>query len=199
VAALPLKLIVGLGNPGAQYARTRHNAGWWFVDALLAQQRGAWRHEAQQQVDVARVRIDESELWLAKPTAFVNRSGAPVSALAHFYHIAPQEILIVHDDIDLPPGVARLKHGGGHGGHNGVRDVIAHIGAEFWRLRLGVGHPGAKDLVLDAVLDRPTGAEQQMIDEAVQRALEAVPELLRAGAQKAMNRLHRSGGDEPPA
>jgi len=199
VAALPLKLIVGLGNPGAQYARTRHNAGWWFVDALLAQQRGAWRHEAQHQVDVARVRIDESELWLAKPTAFMNRSGAPVSALAHFYRIAPPEILIVHDDIDLPPGVARLKHGGGHGGHNGVRDVIAHIGAEFWRLRLGVGHPGAKDLVLDAVLDRPTGAEQQMIDEAVQRALEAVPELLRAGAQKAMNRLHRSGGDEPAA
>jgi PTH1 family peptidyl-tRNA hydrolase len=199
VAALPLKLIVGLGNPGAQYARTRHNAGWWFVDALLAQQRGAWRHEAQQQVDVARVRIDESELWLAKPTAFMNRSGAPVSALAHFYRIAPPEILIVHDDIDLPPGVARLKHGGGHGGHNGVRDVIAHIGPEFWRLRLGVGHPGTKDLVLDAVLDRPTGAEQQMIDEAVQRALEAVPELLRAGAQKAMNRLHRSGGDEPAA
>ena len=199
MAALALKLIVGLGNPGAQYARTRHNAGWWFVDALLAQQRGAWRHEAQQQVDVARVRIDESELWLAKPTAFMNRSGAPVSALAHFYRIAPPEILIVHDDIDLPPGVARLKHGGGHGGHNGVRDVIAHIGAEFWRLRLGVGHPGAKDLVLDAVLDRPTGAEQQMIDEAVQRALEAVPELLRAGAQKAMNRLHRSGGDEPAA
>jgi PTH1 family peptidyl-tRNA hydrolase len=196
VAAPPLKLIVGLGNPGAKYARTRHNAGWWFVDALLAQQGGAWRHEAQQHADLARVRIDESELWLAKPTAFMNRSGAPVSALAHFYRIAPQEMLIVHDDIDLPPGVARLKLGGGHGGHNGLRDVIAHLGADFWRLRLGVGHPGSRDLVLDAVLDRPTGAEQRMIDEAMQRALEAVPELLRDGAQKAMNRLHSSGGTQ---
>ncbi|HEY5019510.1 MAG TPA: aminoacyl-tRNA hydrolase, partial [Steroidobacteraceae bacterium] len=130
---------------------------------------------------------------------FMNRSGEPVNALAHFYRIAPQEILIVHDDIDLAPGVARLKQGGGHGGHNGVRDVIAQIGPEFWRLRLGVGHPGAKDLVLDAVLERPTAAEQQLIDEAVQRALEAVPELLRAGAQKAMNRLHSDGRDEPLA
>jgi PTH1 family peptidyl-tRNA hydrolase len=199
VAALPLKLIVGLGNPGAQYARTRHNAGWWWLDALLAQHRGAWRHDAQQHADLARVRIDESELWLAKPTAFMNRSGAPVSALAHFYRIAPQEILIVHDDIDLPPGVARLKQGGGHGGHNGVRDVIAHLGAEFWRLRLGVGHPGARDLVLDAVLDRPTLAEQQLIDEAMQRALAVLPELLRAGAQKAMHRLHSSGDDAPAA
>ena len=197
MAALPLKLIVGLGNPGAQYARTRHNAGWWFVDALLAQQRGSWRHESQQHADLARVRIDESELWLARPTAFMNRSGAPVGALARFYRIEPQEMLIVHDDIDLPPGVARLKQGGGHGGHNGVRDVIAHMGADFWRLRLGVGHPGSKDRVLDAVLDRPTQSEQQLIDEALQRALEAVPELLRDGAQKAMNRLHSSPGDEP--
>ena len=162
MGALALKLIAGLGNPGTQYARTRHNAGWWFVDALLAQQRGAWRHDAQQHADLARVRIDDADLWLAKPTSFMNHSGGPVSALARFYRITPQEILIVHDDIDLPPGVARLKQGGGHGGHNGVRDVIAHLGAEFWRLRLGVGHPGSRDLVLDAVLDRPTGAEQQM-------------------------------------
>ena len=198
MAGLPLKLIVGLGNPGRQYARTRHNAGWWLVDALLAQHRGSWRRGAAQ-AELARIRIDDTELWLAKPTVYMNRSGEPVNALAHFYRIAPQEILIVHDDIDLAPGVARLKQGGGHGGHNGVRDVIAQIGPEFWRLRLGVGHPGAKDLVLDAVLERPTAAEQQLIDEAVQRALEAVPELLRAGAQKAMNRLHSDGRDEPLA
>ena len=197
MGALALKLIAGLGNPGTQYARTRHNAGWWFVDALLAQQRGAWRHDAQQHADLARVRIDDAELWLAKPTSFMNRSGGPVSALARFYRITPQEILIVHDDIDLPPGVARLKQGGGHGGHNGVRDVIAHLGAEFWRLRLGVGHPGSRDLVLDAVLDRPTGAEQQQIDDAMQRALAVVPELLSAGAQKAMHRLHSGDGAEP--
>jgi len=190
VAALPLKLIVGLGNPGRKYARTRHNAGWWLIDALLERQRGAWRHEAAQHAEVARVRIDDCELWLAKPTDFMNRSGEAVSALAHFYRIAPQEILIVHDDIDLLPGVVRLKLAGGHGGHNGVRDVIARLGADFWRLRLGVGHPGAKELVLDSVLERPTGAEQQLIDEAVQRGLAAVPELLRDGAQKTMHRLH---------
>jgi PTH1 family peptidyl-tRNA hydrolase len=200
VAALPLKLVVGLGNPGAQYAQTRHNAGWWFVDALLAQHHGAWRYERALQVELARIRIDDVELWLAKPQAFMNRSGAAVSALAHFYRIAPPEILVVHDEIDLPPGVARFKQGGGHGGHNGVRDVIAHIGPEFWRLRLGVGHPGAKDLVLDAVLDRPKASEQQMIDEAMQRALECLPELLGGGAQKAMHRLHSSGqGGSDPA
>jgi PTH1 family peptidyl-tRNA hydrolase len=198
VAGLALKLIVGLGNPGRQYARTRHNAGWWLVDALAAQHHGSWRRGAAQ-AELARVRIEDSQLWLAKPTLYMNRSGGPVNALAHFYRIAPQEILIVHDDIDLPPGAARLKHGGGHGGHNGVRDLIAQLGPEFWRLRLGVGHPGAKDRVLDAVLEPPLDAERQLIDAAMRRALEAVPELLRDGAQKAMHRLHSGGRDEPLA
>jgi PTH1 family peptidyl-tRNA hydrolase len=197
VAGLALKLIVGLGNPGEQYARTRHNAGWWFVDALLARQHGSWRHERQPNCDLARVRVGESELWLAKPTAFMNRSGGPAAAIAQFYRIAPQEMLFVHDDIDLPPGVARLKEGGGHGGHNGLRDVIEHLGADFWRLRLGVGHPGARELVLDAVLDRPTAAEQLLIDEAVQRGLDALPELLSAGAQRAMHQLHRRAPPDP--
>lgn len=195
MAALPLKLVVGLGNPGAQYAATRHNAGWWFIDALLAQHHGSWRAERAQQVELARIRIDDRELWLAKPQGFMNRSGTPVSAVAHFYRIEPAEILVVHDEIDLPPGTARFKLGGGHGGHNGVRDVIAHIGPDFWRLRLGVGHPGAKDLVLDAVLDRPQAAEQRLIDEAMQRALDCLPELLRGDAQKAMHRLHSVGSD----
>jgi PTH1 family peptidyl-tRNA hydrolase len=197
VAGLALKLIVGLGNPGEQYARTRHNAGWWFVDALLARQHGSWRHERQLNCDLARVRVAESELWLAKPTAFMNRSGGPAAAIAQFYRIAPQEMLFVHDDIDLPPGVARLKEGGGHGGHNGLRDVIEHLGADFWRLRLGVGHPGSRDLVLDAVLDRPTAAEQLLIDEAVQRGLDTLPELLSAGAQRAMHQLHRRAPPDP--
>jgi PTH1 family peptidyl-tRNA hydrolase len=199
VAGLPLKLIVGLGNPGRKYARTRHNAGWWLIDALLAQHRGAWRQESAQHSELARVQIEDAELWLAKPTLYMNRSGEAVSALAHFYRIAPQEILIVHDDIDLPPGVVRLKQAGGHGGHNGLRDVIARLGADFWRLRLGVGHPGAKELVLDSVLERPTGAEQQLIDDAVQRGLAAVPELLREGAQKTMHRLHSENREPPPA
>ena len=197
MAGLALKLIVGLGNPGQQYARTRHNAGWWFVDALLARQRGSWSHERRLQSDLARVRIDESELWLAKPTSFMNQSGSPVAAIAHFYRIAPQEMLFVHDDIDLPPGTVRLKQAGGHGGHNGLRDVIEHLGADFWRLRLGVGHPGARELVLDAVLDRPTAAEQLLIDEAVQRGLDALPELLSAGAQRAMHQLHRRAPPDP--
>jgi peptidyl-tRNA hydrolase, PTH1 family len=197
VAGLPLKLIVGLGNPGSEYARTRHNAGWWLVDELAARSHGGWRSDARAHTELARVDIAGTELWLLKPTAFMNRSGAPVAAVANFYRIAPDETLVVHDDIDLPPGVARLKQGGGHGGHNGLRDVIAHIGADFWRLRLGVGHPGSKDLVLDAVLDRPTQAEQQAIDEAMGRALDIVPELLRAGAQKAMLSLHSRNAGEP--
>jgi peptidyl-tRNA hydrolase, PTH1 family len=195
VAALPLKLVVGLGNPGPKYARTRHNAGWWFIDALLAQHHGSWRQERALQLELARVGTAASGFWLAKPQSFMNRSGAPVIALASFYRIEPPEILVVHDEIDLPPGVARFKQGGGHGGHNGVRDVIAHLGPEFWRLRLGVGHPGAKDQVLDAVLDRPQPVEQQLIDEAMQRALECMPEMLRGDGQKAMHRLHSGNGD----
>jgi PTH1 family peptidyl-tRNA hydrolase len=195
VAALPLKLVVGLGNPGPKYARTRHNAGWWFIDALLAQHHGSWRHERALQVELARVATAASEFWLAKPQSFMNRSGAPVHALGSFYRIEPAEILVVHDEIDLPPGVARFKQGGGHGGHNGVRDVIAHLGPDFWRLRLGVGHPGAKDQVLDAVLDRPQPGEQQLIDEAMQRALDCMPEMLRGDGQKAMHRLHSGNGD----
>ena len=190
MAAPSIRLVVGLGNPGAQYERTRHNAGWWFLDALLARQAGAWRLERALQVELARVRMGDAELWLAKPQSFMNRSGTPVAAVAHFYRVAPAEILVVHDEIDLPPGVARFKQAGGHGGHNGLRDIMAHIGPEFWRLRLGVGHPGAKDQVLDAVLDRPPAAEQALIDEAIQRALDCLPELLQGQGQKAMHRLH---------
>lgn len=189
-AGLPLKLVVGLGNPGAEYARTRHNVGWWFVDALAAQYGGRWRRESGQQAQLARVRIDESELWLLKPAGYMNRSGSPVAAVANFYRIAAADVLVAHDDIDLPPGVCRLKEGGGHGGHNGLRDVIAHIGAPFWRLRFGVGHPGAKEMVIDAVLDRPTAAEQPLIEAALERARAILPLLLSAGAQRATHTLH---------
>ncbi|MGH8142649.1 MAG: aminoacyl-tRNA hydrolase [Steroidobacteraceae bacterium] len=189
-AGLPLKLLVGLGNPGAEYARTRHNVGWWFVDALAAQYGGHWRRDSKQQADVARVRVEDSELWLLKPIGYMNRSGAPVAAVANFYRIAAADILVAHDDIDLPPGVCRLKEGGGHGGHNGLRDVIAHIGAPFWRLRFGVGHPGAKEMVIDAVLDRPSASEQPLIDAALERAAAVVPLLLSVGAQRATQKLH---------
>jgi PTH1 family peptidyl-tRNA hydrolase len=185
-----LKLVVGLGNPGAEYARTRHNAGYWYVDELARAGGGSWRREQRFQCELARVTIEGCELWLVKPTTFMNRSGGAVQAVAAFYRIAPQQILVVHDEIDLPPGVVRLKQGGGHGGHNGVRDVIAQLGADFWRLRIGVGHPGSKERVLDAVLDRATIEEQQLIDAALARAHAALPALLRDGAQKAMHRLH---------
>lgn len=186
-----LKLIVGLGNPGAEYARTRHNAGFWFVDELARRAHGgSWRRDARHQCEAARVRVGDTELWLIKPQTFMNRSGAAVQSFTAFYRFGAAEVLVVHDEIDLPPGVVRLKQGGGHGGHNGVRDVIAQVGAEFWRLRIGVGHPGSKSEVLDAVLDRAPAAEQRLIDAALGRAHEALPELLSQGAQQAMKRLH---------
>lgn len=190
MAGVPLKLIVGLGNPGREYAQTRHNAGWWFVDQLAEQHRGSWKHAVRDHTELAKIRLCDSDVWLLKPTSFMNNSGGPVAAVAGFYRIPAAEILVVHDEIDLPPGVARLKQGGGHGGHNGVRDVIAHLGADFLRLRLGVGHPGSKDLVIGSVLDRPTSAEQRLIEDAVSRSLAVLPELMQAGAQKAMHALH---------
>ena len=185
-----LKLVVGLGNPGPEYARTRHNAGFWFVDELARLGGASWRRESRHQCELSRVRVADCDLSLMKPTTFMNRSGSAVHSLSTYQRIGPAEILVVHDEIDLPPGVARLKQGGGHGGHNGVRDVIAHLGPDFWRLRLGVGHPGAKDQVIDAVLDRAPLEEQRLIDAALERALAALPELLRSGAQQAMHRLH---------
>lgn len=190
MAGQSLKLVVGLGNPGSEYARTRHNAGYWYVDQLARSAGGVWRRESRHQCELARVTVAGCELWLIKPTTYMNNSGAAVQSIATFYRIAPAEILVVHDEIDLPPGVARLKEGGGHGGHNGVRDVIAQLGADFWRLRIGIGHPGTKDQVVDAVLDRATPAEQHLIDAALERALAALPELLGQGAQQAMHRLH---------
>jgi peptidyl-tRNA hydrolase, PTH1 family len=200
--ALPLKLIVGLGNPGSEYAHTRHNAGWWLVDALADKYGGRWRSERRWQLLMSEVHLvsdagsQGSTVWLIKPTAYMNRSGTPVAAFTAFYRLAPAQMLIAHDDIDLPPGVARVKYDGGHGGHNGLRDVIAQLGPEFWRLRLGVGHPGVKDLVIGAVLDRPTTAEQTAIEDAMGRALQILPELVAGSRQRAIHRLH-SGNPRP--
>jgi len=194
VAGLPLKLVVGLGNPGREYAQTRHNAGWWYLDALARLAAVSWQHSGRHQSEVARALIEGAELWLAKPATFMNRSGAAVSSIAGFYRIEPQEILIVHDDIDLPPGTVRLKQGGGHGGHNGLRDTIAHIGETFWRLRFGIGHPGNKAEVIDYVLTRAPRAEEDSILEAVSTAADCIPLLLEQGAERAMARLHSRAG-----
>ena len=190
-----LKLVVGLGNPGAKYARTRHNAGWWFVEALARRHGAEFRAESRHQGEVARLRMPlqggaVSELWLLKPTTFMNKSGGAVASLAHFHRITPAEILIAHDELDLPSGTARLKLGGGHGGHNGLRDTSAALGPDYWRLRIGIGHPGHKDLVLDYVLQRAAIEDERASEVAVDRALDALPVLLEEGAEKAMTRLH---------
>ncbi|HET9865487.1 MAG TPA: aminoacyl-tRNA hydrolase [Steroidobacteraceae bacterium] len=185
-----LKLIVGLGNPGAEYARTRHNAGFWLVDELARRHGGTFRHEGKHQAELARVRIAGEDVWLAKPMSFMNRSGAPVSSILNFYKIAPRDMLVAHDEIDLPSGTVRLKDGGGAGGHNGLRDLIAAQGDGFWRLRIGVGHPGHKSGVVDFVLTQAGKDEQRVIDETIVAGADAIEELLRNGAQIAMNKLH---------
>jgi PTH1 family peptidyl-tRNA hydrolase len=194
-----LKLIVGLGNPGPEYARTRHNAGFWLVDELARRHGGSFRSEGKHQAELARVRIGGEDIWLAKPMSFRNRSGGPVSSILGFYKIAPAQMLVAHDEIDLPSGTVRLKESGGHGGHNGLRDIIAAQGDAFWRLRIGVSHPGSKAEVVDFVLTRAGADEQRTIDETIVAGADAIEEMLRAGAQLAMNKLHARAAAKPAA
>jgi len=186
----PLKLIVGLGNPGTEYARTRHNAGFWFVEELASRHGALFRSEPRHRAELARARIGGSELWLLKPMAYMNHSGDAVRSVASFYKVPLDAILVAYDDLDFPPGVVRLKQGGGAAGHNGMRDVIAHMGDGFWRLRIGIGHPGDRAQVLDYVLGRPSAADTQLIRDALAAGADAMPVLLTDGAQIAMNRLH---------
>ena len=188
-----IKLIVGLGNPGPDYARTRHNAGFWLVEELARRHGGTFRHEPKHQAELARMRIAGDEVWLAKPMTFMNRSGGPVSSILGFYKIAPAEMLVAHDEIDLPSGTVRLKDAGGAGGHNGLRDLISAQGDGFWRLRIGVGHPGAKNEVVDFVLTHAGKDEQRVIDETILAGADAIEDMLRDGAQIAMNKLHSRG------
>ncbi len=188
--AVPLKLIVGLGNPGAEHERERHNAGFAFVDALAARHGGKFRYEPRHQADLARVRIADSDVWLAKPMTYMNCSGGPVGSVAGFYKIVPSEILVAYDELDFPPGDARLKFGGGHGGHNGVRDILANSAEGFWRLRLGIGHPGDRNKVLHYVLGRPSKADEELIGVAIAAAADAVPMMMQQGAQRAVQALH---------
>jgi PTH1 family peptidyl-tRNA hydrolase len=197
MAGEPLKLIVGLGNPGTEYARTRHNAGFQLVDELAQRHGALFRSEPRHRAELARARIGESELWLLKPMNYMNRSGDPVRSVASFYKVPLEAILVAYDELDFPAGVVRLRQGGGAAGHNGMRDVIAQMGDGFWRLRIGIGHPGDRSQVLDYVLGRPPAAEAQLIQEAIGAAADAVPVLLAEGAQIAMNRLHTS--DAVPA
>ncbi|HWS62888.1 MAG TPA: aminoacyl-tRNA hydrolase [Steroidobacteraceae bacterium] len=194
MAGLPLRIIVGLGNPGPEHQITRHNVGFWFVDLLARRHGGEFRDYRKYSGETARVAIDGQELILLKPTTYMNRSGLSVRQISDFYKIAPDDILVAHDELDLPVGSVRLKNGGGHGGHNGLRDTIAHIGENFWRLRLGIGHPGNKAEVIDYVLTRAPRVEEDLILEAVNTAADSVPLILEQGAERAMTKLHSRAG-----
>jgi peptidyl-tRNA hydrolase, PTH1 family len=203
MAGEPLKLIVGLGNPGTEYARTRHNAGFRFVDELAERHGAIFRSEPRHSAEVARARIGAQDLRLLKPMSYMNHSGDPVRSVATFYKVPVEEILVAYDELDFPAGVVRLRQGGGAAGHNGLRDVIAQMGDGFWRLRIGIGHPGDRSQVLDYVLGRPSAEEARLIREAALAAADIVPALLDEGAQIAMNRLHSreepTGGSAAPA
>lgn len=186
----PLRIIVGLGNPGPEHLLTRHNAGCWFVDALAAKLGGRFRSHTRFQGEICRVQLNGSEVTLLKPTTYMNRSGLAIRALSDYLKVSPAETLVVHDELDLPAGDARFKLGGGHGGHNGLRDTITHIGADFWRLRLGIGHPGDKSQVIDYVLHRASKDEEAQILAALAEAVDALPLFVEQGAERAMNGLH---------
>jgi peptidyl-tRNA hydrolase, PTH1 family len=194
MSGLALRVIVGLGNPGPEHLVTRHNAGFWFVDLLARRHSGEFRDYRKFSGETARITLSEREIILLKPTTYMNRSGLSIRQLSDFYKIAPEEILVAHDELDLPVGSVRLKQGGGHGGHNGLRDTIAHVGETFWRLRLGIGHPGNKAEVIDYVLTRAPRAEEDLILETVSTAADVMPLLLEQGAERAMTRLHSRVG-----
>jgi PTH1 family peptidyl-tRNA hydrolase len=196
MAGTDIQLVAGLGNPGKEYAQTRHNAGFWLVDELARRHGGSWRREPRFDAELSRVRVAGTELWLVKPQAYMNRSGGVTAAVANFYKIPAASVLVVHDELDLLPGVVRLKQGGGSGGHNGLKDLIAHLGEGFWRLRLGIGHPGSRDLVTDFVLGRASAAEQQLLDDGTYAGADCLPRVLEQGAQQVMKSLHSADGKQ---
>jgi len=196
-----MKLVVGLGNPGKEYAATRHNAGFWWVEHLAAELHLALKTEARFHGTCAKITPSQhgnisNEIWLLNPQTFMNASGKAVGALCRFYKIEPHEMLVVHDELDLSPGVARLKFGGGLGGHNGLKDIAAHLGTkDFWRLRLGIGHPGDKHAVVDYVLHPPRKEEAPLLDEAIARSLQVFPLIAQGHTQAAMLKLHTNSAE----
>lgn len=185
-----LGTIAGLGNPDERYCNTLHNAGFWFVDELARRDGAPWKYDKRFDAEVCKVTLARSEVWLLKPQSYMNLSGAPIRGFLDYYRQSPRQLLVAHDEIDLPPGTVRLKLGGGHGGHNGLRDVIRHCGAEFMRLRLGVGHPGHKDEVTDYVLKKASRDMEQAIRKNVDEAADVMPLLADSGLNAAMKQLH---------
>lgn len=188
-----IKLIAGLGNPGREYESTRHNAGFWWVDEFARAHQFVFKAENKFHGLSARNSVHGREIFLLKPQTFMNVSGRAIGALAQFYKIEPQHILVVHDELDLPPGSAKLKLGGGHGGHNGLKDIIAHLGTrDFWRLRIGIGHPGERADVSDYVLNPPRREEADLIEQAMRRAQDVSHLIVEGKLETAMLKLHSS-------
>ena len=186
-----IQLIVGLGNPGGEYEDTRHNAGFWWVDVIAREHGTSLFPESKFLGITGRIKHQGSETWLLKPTTFMNRSGQSVGSIARFYRIPAESILVVHDELDLPPGVAKLKKGGGHGGHNGLKDIISHLGTnDFWRLRLGIGHPGDAAAVVNFVLHVPSRDESLLIENAITSSAASLKQLLAGEFEAAMLKLH---------
>ena len=191
-----IKLFVGLGNPGPEYEATRHNAGFWWIDALSRELKAPLSLDKNYHGQVARTTVNGQTVWLLKPLTFMNLSGKSVSALARFFKISPAEILVAHDELDIVPGQVKLKFGGSHAGHNGLRDIHAQLGtADYWRLRIGVGHPRVKAEVIHWVLKKPSQEHRTAIEDCIERSLKAVPELLRGEMEKATMLIHTS---QPP-
>lgn len=191
MADTPLIALVGLGNPGPDYARTRHNAGFWLADRFVDRYGGSFRAESKFFGEGARVRAGGAEVLVLKPMTYMNRSGQAVSALAQFYKIPPESVLVAHDELDLPVGVARLKLGGGHGGHNGLRDIHKPLGEGYRRARIGVGHPGQRELVMPYLTQqRPSKIEEQAVLDAIDRCLDAVELWFGGSWDKAVQALH---------
>ena len=189
--SIDLKVIVGLGNPGAKYTETRHNAGFWFVEEVARKYPVTFRQEKKFHGEVAKISLKGNDIWLLKPDTFMNRSGLAVKSLLSFYRITAEQLLVAHDEIDLPPGTTKLKTGGGHGGHNGLRDIISQLGTkDFHRLRIGVGHPGSKDLVVDYVLHNASRDERSLIDTDIDKAVSVIPSLAAGTFEQAMQILH---------
>lgn len=186
----PIRIIAGLGNPEDRYERTLHNAGFWFVDALARKYGGIFKYEKKFDADSCRVKMHGEDVWLVRPQSYMNNSGQPIRGLLDYYRLGVNELLVAHDEIDLPPGTVRLKEGGGHGGHNGLRDIVRHCGADFLRLRLGVGHPGDKDQVTNYVLKRASSDVEAAIERNIDDAMVVMPELVAGDINAAMKKLH---------
>lgn len=192
---MPIRLIVGLGNPGPEYEQTRHNAGFWLVDNLANSLPGTrLQRDSRYNAMLAKTAIGGKEVWLLEPLTFMNRSGQSVGALARFFKIAADEVLVVHDELDLMPGIARLKKGGSAGGHNGLKDITAALGTQdYWRLRLGIGHPRTLSLqqqVADFVLHRPRREDQELIEQAIEKSLQVMPQIVDGKFEAATMKLH---------